>query len=68
MSIASQQANQTRHDRADAKGRREARFDLRQGTTMTSRDARDMVRQQRPGSTAETYWRAFSDEMRKKGR
>ena len=53
--------------RTDAKARREARFDIRQGSGFTYRDARDNARD--AGTVKDqTYWNSYAAELIRQGK
>lgn len=58
---ARQQAEQARLGRVEARARREARYDLRQGSTITPKDA-DYNRRSDPAKA--DFWKFYGDELR----
>lgn len=55
-----------RHERAIARGRREARFDIRRGSAITASDAREEKRFT-SDPVKQSYWTGYADEMVKQG-
>lgn len=52
--------------RVEAKAKREARFDIRRGSCITSRDARDNARIAATFKE-QTYWKSYADELVRQG-